>query len=412
MGKRIDALPLEELYERKMTPAIRRYVIAKENFSQISKTYCEKACVLSPSEKANCGKHSISKEHVDVLVVLPHPAAKDKYRSGARLDEGYLKVVNYLVKKYFDPVKVSFEVTFAMRCRPDGDKIAVTTLRPCAPYLAQEVVQRAPSVVLGLGVDVGKALGLKRVSRGLVAALNAFGHNFNLLTTIHPKILTMIRQNASGQFWGPDYLDLLERDFQKAADVASGKVVLKPLEEAVEAVRKRITVAQSLEEIERFVKFVEKQAERDPVLMSWDTETSGLDPWHEDARFLCHQFGYRNADGLSESFVIPLWHKDNKAYKPNDAWKLVARLLENERVHKVTHNGAFDLIYTKVTTGVSVASVKFDTMLLLHSQNSGMQGQYDLKTSTADLLFELQLGGYEDLLDVPEEEEQEEEVEK
>lgn len=409
MGKRIDVLPLEELYERKMTPAILKHVIAKENFTSISKVYCEKACVLSPSEKENCGKHKISDEKVDVLLVLPNPAPRDRYREGAKLDEGYLKVINYLVKEYFDPVKVSFAVTYAMRCRPTEEKTAVTALRRCTPYLAQEVAQRAPRIVLGLGVDVGKSLGLKKASRGLVASLNAFGHTFHLLTTIHPKILTMIRQNASGQFWGPDYLDLLRRDFKKAADVASGRVALLPVDRAIEVVKQRITVASSLEEIERFVKFVEKQSEKDPMLVSWDTETSGLDPWNEDARFLCHQFGYRAADGICESFVIPLWHKDNRAYRANDAWKLVVRVLENENVHKVTHNGAFDMIYTKVSTGVDVKSVKFDTMLLLHSQNSGMQGQYDLKTSTADLLFEMQLGGYEDLLAVPEEDEEEEE---
>ena len=49
---------------------------------------------------------------------------------------------------------------------------------------------------------------------------------------------------------------------------------------------------------------------------------------------------------------------------------------------------------------VDVANVIADTMLLLHAINSGISGNYSLKTSVWDFLLGSGLGGYEDHLDI------------
>jgi DNA polymerase I-like protein with 3'-5' exonuclease and polymerase domains len=110
---------------------------------------------------------------------------------------------------------------------------------------------------------------------------------------------------------------------------------------------------------------------------------------------LMHQFGYVREDGEIQAVVIPLWHKDNVGYNPNKAWAFVKEVLEDDKVLKVAHNAAFDLKYTRVTTGVEVKGVIADTMLLLHALNSGISGNYSLKTAVWDFLLGTGLGGYE-----------------
>ena len=44
----------------------------------------------------------------------------------------------------------------------------------------------------------------------------------------------------------------------------------------------------------------------------------------EDAKLLCVQFGYRDIEsGIIVAKVIPLWHRTNNMYNPDEAWKLI-----------------------------------------------------------------------------------------
>lgn len=411
MAKRLDMLPLEELYDRpKITPAVMKHILMKEDFSKIVPHYCAKACTL-PGNCQKPGNASVGRGQVDILVVYPTMATEEKWRKGHQVDDQHKRIVRAIAVEFWDGL--SWDFTYALRCRPEDPKTKITTVRRCVPYLEEEIRQRRPKVVIGMGVDVGKALRLARCPRGYVQHMVAGGFEYPLICSIHPKTLMMIRQNASGSFWGPDYLDVLRRDFDKARMIAKGEVALKPVQQAVDELRAtRLFVATDIGTVKKFEEYLLEEAakhHKKEVIVSWDTETTGLDPWAEDARFLCHQFGFRDKDGGVSSLVIPLWHRDNKYYNPRDAWEYVERILSNNSIIKVPHNGAFDLVYTKVVMGLDVARVDFDTMLLIHSMNSGMQGQYDLKTTTSDLLFETQLGGYEDLMQFEDEEAVEEE---
>lgn len=415
MGRRIDMLPLDELYERdKITPAVHKYILLREDFSTTQPRYCDKVCLLPSRCKDPEGMYA-KKEPIDVLVVYPFMSPNETRVQGHVIDDRHNKIIRSLSKDYWGDL--TYDVSYALACRPEDKKTKVTTVRKCMPYLEADILRRRPKVVLGMSTDIGKAFGLKKCVRGRVYPVTIKDYTFLLICSIHPKTLLMIRQNASGQFWGPDYLDVLRFDVEKAGQLASEDVEYVPLEDSVKRVRDRnIYVAKSIEDIKKFYEYligqIHWQGKKRDVVVSWDTETTSLDPWSDDARFLCHQFGFRDKGGGISSFVIPLWHRENRAYDPNEAWRYVENILTNDKIVKVPHNGAFDLIFTKVTTGVDVNRVDFDTMLLLHAINSGIQGQYDLKTATSDRLFEEQLAGYDDILNLDDLENEEDESEE
>lgn len=411
MAGRLDVIPLAELYEKpKMTPAVIKNIMLKEDFSEIQPNYCDKVCALPCSAK-NPGGVRFKTQRCDILIVLPYPSMDEKWKKGFVVDRVNEGIINQLAKEKLKGL--TFQITYAMKCQPAGmDKVTIAQARRCTPYLSTEIKKTKPRIVLGLGVDVGKILGLPKVPRGIPRTVKLLDTEFDLICSLHPKILTMIRQNASGEFWGPDYLDVLRYDFDKVARVARGEVTLRQLSEVVEEIKKtRIIVPTTLQEIIDFRDYLFSQTDKGPVVVSWDTETTSLDPWYHDARLLCCQFGYRDIDGVCKSFVVPLWHRQNitnNFFSIPEAWDIVRSILESELITKVTHNGMFDLLYTRVTTGVEVKNVAFDTMLLLHSLNSGMQGYYDLKTAISDHLFELQLAEYENGLVWSDEDESEE----
>jgi DNA polymerase I-like protein with 3'-5' exonuclease and polymerase domains len=192
-------------------------------------------------------------------------------------------------------------------------------------------------------------------------------------------------------------MGVVVRDFEKAAKLARGQLVIPDRDESIEFYRKnRIKIARTIEDVREFMDILFNL----PIssVVSLDTETTGLDGMAEDARVITIQMGYRDpSDSLIKALVIPLWHRENKGYDPNLAWISVKNWLESERP-KVLHHAKFDLLYIYHTTGIKVKNVVFDTMLILHAIDSGAQGTYSLKAAVRDRLPHLGFQNYEDLL--------------
>jgi hypothetical protein len=283
----------------------------------------------------------------------------------------------------------------------------------CKPYLWEEIKRCKPKVIISLATAVTKALGYKKHSN----TGNRGEYIDNVVITIHPRALVMIRQNASGQFWGQELYGVILRDFKKAAAMARGELKPPPLEEAIEFYkRERIRIARSIEDVKEFMSIIDGLPSNS--IVSVDTETSGLNGLDPQAKLLCIQLGYRDpVDKLVKALVIPLWHRENTAYSGDDAWELVKSFLEGPR-SKTFHNAKFDILYIWFTTGVRVKNLAFDTLLVLHSLDSGAQNCFSLKTAVWDIVPWTGLGGYESLLppltktkDLPSEEPEEDEEE-
>ena len=401
---KISDLPIEELYDKpKITPSVEKAIRAKENFSEVSASYCTKVC------KMKCKKFesvSLLNAPVDVLIIQDHQTPDGKFdRKEGKQDQIVRNLLNSLcLSAGFQGL--TYRITNLLKCPsnptdfPKGKSPTTSTMAKCAPYLLQEIKQCTPKVIISLGTPTTKALGFKKRSnagdRGVIDRLEGIP----VVITQHPRILTMIRQTAVGSsgFWGSDYYEVIRKDFIKAREIALGKLNPPLLLDAIQGLKDsgRLRVARSMSDVDSIL--AEINALPPNALISFDTETTSLNPRSEDARLLMIQFGWRNQ--VTKEIVagtIPLWHRKNKAYDSDEAWAKVVPLLEGPR-GKIAFNAKFDILYIYHTTGVRVRNLKLDVMLALHSIDSGIQGCYGLKVAVSDYMPESGLAGYEDLL--------------
>lgn len=373
----------------------------KEDFSKMSPSWCTKVCRLNCK---NPPRTMFQPQQVDILIIQDFKAFDEpKFRrSGAGIEDKHKEVIAQIAATAFkataDKPKLTYSVTNLLKCQLQQDDIKKgkaptdVVLSKCKPYLLQEIASRKPKVIISLSTAVTKALGLKKTNYGNRGEITG-----NVVLTLHPRTLLMLRQNSSGKFWGPDFYEIIQRDFKKAAALVRGELRNPDLLGAVAKAKKRIIVCRSLEDVKFQTKFLTEEG-LDNNVLSYDTETNTLDPFAPDAKILTMQFGYRDVFGESQAIVFPMWHKDNRWYNPSEAFKYIEPVLADERIKKVGHHMKFDVLMTAATTGCRIKGVLYDTMLLLHAKDSGTQGNLGLKQAIWDYLPETELGGYEDLL--------------
>lgn len=403
-------MTLDDLYTKvaeagKATPSVFLRISSMEDFSSINPRYCEAVCRIPCKKSYN--EIMLKKRESDVVILLNEKSRDGKWRPGHAEDKVYNDMIYHLMGREIPGA--TYQVLHATKCRPEKDtkKITLTQTKACFNYLHNELAAIKPKVIIATSTECLKALGMTKATMKKNLSEIVYWNDIPVIVTLHPRVTTMIRQNASGAFWGDDFFELIRRDFHKAHLILQGTVQKKTPEEAIAELKtnKQLVLCTTLDSVRDLCDRLANLPSN--VVISWDTETTGLDPWAPDARFLCHQFGVRGSDGKVYAYIIPLWHKDNDFYNPNEAWVHVKRVLESQ-VTKVGHHGKFDLKYTRVTTGVNVVNYVFDTMYASHSLCSGLQGTYGLKKAVWDWLPDSGLGGYEDLMFVGWDEEEDE----
>lgn len=405
---KLISLSLDDLYAKeKKTPAVISAIISKSDFSKINENYCKEICKLKCK---NTKGVKLLVDPVDILIIQDHknPMGQWDRRQDQqdRIQEG---VINTICKEAkYSESGLKYRLVSLLKCDatkqdfPRGKPPTQTTLDKCFPYLHQELLLSKPKVIISLGTATTKALGLSKYSNTGNRGEVAFSEYGPVVITLHPKVLSYIRQNArgGGGLWGPDLFKVVQRDFEKALRLANGSLVWKPetLKETVKDLTKsRIRIAKNLEEVNSFIS--EIRALPKGKVISFDTETTSLDPFSPDLRILTIQFGWTDViTGISKAVVIPLWHRENKAYNPDHAWSLIEPILLNEEIVKVGHNAKYDILVIYCAKKIRVKGVKFDTLLIQHSIESGTQGCYGLKTMCWDHLLELGFAGYEESL--------------
>jgi hypothetical protein len=386
-------MSLTDLYARdKITASVEQAIAQKEDFSQIQPMYCERVCRLKCK---NYKRVVLNHDPVDILIIQNHNAIRDKYRSAAEVEKTHRGIIQALAQKHFNGL--TYRITNLLKCdvQPDdltnkGKPPTQSTLQKCKPYLLEEIRRANPKVIISLQTESTSSIGLK-----LSNYTNRGEIHGNVILGLHPKQVLMIRQNASGGLWGTDFLDVIDRDFSKAGRVARGELVVPTLKEGLDRVRSQVFVCQNIEDVRRECEAI--MALPANQIISFDTETTGLDPWAPDFKLLTAQFGYRKPEGWIQAVVVTLWHRENTMYNPDDAWQWVKDILESD-LPKTGQNMKFDVLGTYVSTGVRIKNVVIDTMLAMHAINSGIQGCYGLKGAVVDFLPETGLSGYEDLL--------------
>lgn len=402
---KLTTLTLEQLYSKeKKTKAVELAIIEKSTFTSVNKQYCDNIC------KLKCKSYntvSIRTSPVDILIIQDHQSPAGRFDRTENQQEDITRSIIQFICEQAGFAGLTYRLTNLLKCAPSSQDFPLgkpptqTTLQKCFPYLHEELIQSKPKVIISLGTATTKALGLAKHSNTGNRGEIAFSEYGPVVITLHPRILTYIRQNARGAagMWGPDYMKIIERDFKKANNLVRGTLKYTPdtLKTTVEKLAKdQILVAKSIEDVKHITSIIKTLPEHQ--IRSFDTETTSLDPLDPTLKLLSIQFGWRDSKtGLLMAGVIPLWHRDNTFYNPDEAWKLVEPLLTDESP-KVGHNSKYDILVIYWSKGVRVKNVLFDTLLIMHSVESGTQSCYGLKTACWDHLVEMGFAGYEESL--------------
>lgn len=402
---KIQDMDLDQLYaQEKMTTAVTKAIQAKEDFSEIRPRYCEKVCKLPCSMKRPLIA-DLNTDRADVVIIQDHRAGPDGWKTAGQVNQLHAQQIASMARLAFGK-DVHFKVLNLIKCpnleAEDRVKLTYTQMAPCSVYLMEEIRRTRPKAIVSMSTEVTKALGLAKKSN--YKNRGEFYHTeldglppIPTVLTLHAKVLNMLRQNASGQMYGSDYTGVIINDLTKIRRILDGQITVGGLRENLERIiADQVFVCTTLDHVRDTMEDILRLPPNQVI--SWDLESTGLDPWAEDARILTSQFGYRRPDGKVQAIVVPLWHKDQRFFKPEEAWEYVKAVLLSERA-KVGHNVKFDIKYCAVTTGVRVRGRIFDTMYMIHSLNSGIQGNYGLKAAMWDHVPHLGIGGYEELLD-------------
>lgn len=407
---KISSMSLDELYARKMTKSVEDAIIPKDTFLTISPRWCEKVCKLkrkAPSTSSLNPNLRLASPggQVDILIVQDHKALGDTRfnKPGERIEKTNLSIIQYMADSVFKPLNLKYQVTSLLKCPVGKEDIskgkppAMTCLLKCRPYLLTEISALQPRVILSLNTAVTKALGLAGKNNSSNRGEIVEYHGIPVVLAFHPRILTMLRQNSSGKFWGSDFYSVIIQDFKKAASLTQGQIQVPSLDAALRRASEHIHIARSKEDAAAASKRV-LEAGRAGKVLSFDLETTSLDPMAPHAKIITAQFGWRAEPGRYEAVVFPMWHRENVWYNSDEIWPHIAEILSDEEIKKIGHNIKFDVLYTWFTQKVRVKGVFLDTMLMLHMINSGLQNMYGLKKAVADWLPETELAGYEDKL--------------
>ncbi|CAL9977783.1 DNA polymerase [Vibrio phage D148] len=410
---------LEECYEQirtlgKATPSIIKRIEALEDFSEYDDDYVKLVC-RTPGLMYPLQPMLTETDECEVLVIQNHIPFPEKWKRGVELNYMHQNQLRSMM-----PSDITFEVTSLVKFSPQlfnhakngkvQNKFTATQMKGWLPYLLEEINRVKPKVIVAMSSEVVKLLGLKMSNtnnRGEVHISPVCG--LPVVITLHPKVLNMIRQNASGGMWGDDYYSVIQRDLWKASDLVNERLSLIDINDAIRnAQETQITVCQSIEEVREWSELLMSLPPKQ--FTSWDLETNNLDPWwrgtnrlgqEDHARILTSQVGYRREDGSVHAIVFPLWHRDNVYYDPDEAFEIHKTYLLRDS-GKVGHNITFDICFLAATTGVRLQGTILDTLLALHSLDSGIKGCYGLKAAVWDYLLPSGFGGYEGLLEVEE----------
>lgn len=410
---RLQDTPLDELYKRveagtkAPTAAMLKAIWAKEDFTEYGDDYWNLVC-KHPGKSQN--KLPMVNEQADILFIQNHMPFPE-YMSWGGVKRG--SELDYMHRRQLEsmvPGDISYTFTSLVKVAPEPFrdkngkqtfKYTNTHMKPYWPYLLEEIERVQPKVIVSLNTEVTKLLGIKKANGGKGGGNRGEIHMSDLgipvVLTMHPRSMNMIRQQASGGMWGDDYFAVVQRDIEKAAQLIRGDLVIQDIEEVIARVaEEQIHVCRSIEEVRHWHDIIMQLPPS--VFTSWDLETTSLDPWSEDARILTSQVGWRRADGKIQAVVFPFWHRMNDFFDPDEAFEIHKEYLLRESA-KVGHNLTFDIVFLAVTTGIRlVGDPIIDTLLALHSKDSGISGCYGLKTAVWDYIPDSGLGGYEELL--------------
>lgn len=265
-----------------------------------------------------------------VVFIGQHPWAEEETQGKPFVGESGL-----LLKEIFKDIGIDLDDCYlgnVCRCRPSGDaKLTAEQIKNCMGYLRAELASYKGLIVLLGAVPLQAFLGKTSIR-------NTRGFGFEK----DDRCYFVTRNPASPLKSGNDKekeIDNLRQDLQAVAVYLNNDFSLD---------------YEMLDNVVAVEGFVNNLAAIYQGPLTFDIETTGLDPFAKDARVLSIAFSYGQAD----TYFIPL-----PIGKDKDIINILKPIFSNQNLQLVGQSGKFDLNWLRVHYDLECFNYWFDTTL-------------------------------------------------
>jgi len=324
----------------------------------------------------------------DVLFLLGNPA-EFELKMGKPFQGSGNQVVSKAISSIakFGERYRNFTRYYAYSTRCGSQKIDIPSLKKCSPQVLQEIHSVRPRVIVPMGNDALKTLGVKarsiRAVAGKELTMSINGVQYRVLPTMHPYSVF----KESGLF------NTFREDIKRAVDYA-----YRPFTDEAKAVKlAELTAEYSIPSTQEEAATVLEEilaytgpngGDPDKWLISVDVETNTLLPHSPTAKVIMISFAWD--EGKSTAIVLD--HKD-ATYDWKPLRPLLVKILSSKKP-KTFHNGKFDIKFIENVLGIEVNGTTWDSMLGEHLLDEAKRGYYGLKSLT--IYYTPDFIGYED----------------
>lgn len=363
--------------------------MAQAAFKQNTKPSCCSGCSLYGETFVP----TVGPRNAEILIVGGFPLSVDAMKGAFTSPGGDLvrQLVKGIQKRLPVEEQTPVAYTYAVGCSPVSTKYKITVkeVNHCQPMLHHTIASIQPKLIIALGADASKALGVSaslKTVRGVITATSVGDRRIPLLPTYHPAAVMK----------SPGLLPVLKTDVEKA---------IRQVRHGVMESNFRIDVPETFEDIMASLDEVEACVEAayaetgKPRVVALDTETTSVTPYNPDDRVIMVSLSPAEDWGIAfplehREYVLPKEELDRLPpeeqagkFTPEHVQMIGERLAEvvgSEKVALVEHNGKFDTQWLRYRYGFDVPFPAIDTMLLEHTLNEDKKGEYSLKNLTVD----------------------------
>lgn len=333
---------------------------------QIAKTA---HCATCPAYQAPGRCATTGSQVADVVFVTgaPRPGveARDFNVFSDYSSSFFLKVLDGEKAKQPAFKNLDYSYIHAVQCVVEKEEADV--IKHCRQIVHKQIALTGCKVVVLLGVTAMRSFGMTQSMndvRGKVLSMTVAGHPVKVVTTYNPGMF--LKDNAG-------LLSTFKADLRRAMQCAMGNTKIgTDLRDLTKGYQLCTTIATARDAIDEALAARSVDTGK-PVILSVDTETTGLKTWLPDFRIIALSFAW----GEGKAAAILLNHvamqEDWRELIPD-----VKRLLESPNP-KVGHNWQYDLKVLELALGWEVKNISWDTMLVEYLLDESKQGHYGLK---------------------------------
>lgn len=266
---------------------------------------------------------------------------------------------------------------YACLCNPEYNKgtkryeISADIIEHCAAYARDFIDLQKPDVILAMGVDAYRALGIRGATKDKRGTVDTFrDRNGREVPVVCTFDISSVNKN-------PGLVNVFVSDFRKAFNTAAG--VNQKVEPTVYT---PMTVPDILQKLENLYAGIER-SEAKYFPLAFDTETTSLKPHVKEDRIIAMSFSWALHKGLAfpyEHRAVPFTDDERQQIK-----EAVERLLNHPKVKLLMANGSFDMRYLWAR-GIKCPAQFWDVLLAEHALDEDKKGEYSLKDVTRDRL--------------------------